>query len=279
MTLAKTSSIMRIGIAGCGAIGSSLATTIASDFRGMAALAGLYDIDPSRSAALARGLRRPRLAVKDLDGLLRRADLVVEASSAKVSGAIAEEAVRGGRSVMVMSVGGLLGGRVAALEALCRRTGAKVYIPSGAISGIDALKAAAVAGIRSVTLVTTKHPRSFAGVAYVREKGIRLEAIKKPTVLFQGSAAEAVKHFPQNINVAAVLSIAGIGAARTRVRIIASPLATKNIHEIIVESASARITTRTENTLHPKNPKTSYLAVLSAVALLKQIVEPVRTGT
>jgi aspartate dehydrogenase len=180
---------------------------------------------------------------------------------------------------MVMSVGGLLGPVLGKVTAQCRRTGARLYIPSGAISGIDALKAAAVAGIKSVTLVTTKHPRSFQGVAYVREKGIRLEDIKKPPVLFSGSAQQAVSRFPQNINVAPVLSIAGIGASRTRVQIIASPLATKNIHEIIIESVSARITTRTENTLHPENPKTSYLTVLSAVALLRQIVEPVRTGT
>lgn len=271
--------IIKIGIVGCGAIGGSLAKTIAKDFRGAAQLRGLYDIDPSKSAAVQAAVRGRGLVKKTLDGLIGGVDLVVEASSAKVSADIAAKALKAGRAVMVMSVGGLLAGRLAGLERLCRRGGGRLYIPSGAISGIDALKAAAGAGIKSVTLVTTKHPRSFEGVAYVRERGIRLDRIRKPAVIFSGSAEEAVKCFPQNINVAAVLSIAGIGARRTRIQIIASPLATKNIHEIIIESVSARIMTRTENTVHPGNPKTSYLAVLSAVAMLRRIVEPVKIGT
>lgn len=270
--------MLKIGIAGCGAIGGSLAAAITRDFRGSAVVAGVYDIDSGRAANLARRLKRPALALRDLPSLIMRSDLVIEAASAGVSADIARQVLLKGRSAMVMSVGGLVR-NVAELEDICRRKGGRLYIPSGAISGIDALKAAAVAGIRSVTLTTTKHPRSFAGVAYVRERGIRLERIKKPVVLFSGSAAEAVKCFPQNINVAAVLSIAGIGARRTKVRIIASPLATKNIHEIIIESVSARITTVTENTLHPENPKTSYLAVLSAIALIKRIVDPVNAGT
>jgi aspartate dehydrogenase len=271
--------MLKVGIAGCGAIGSSLAKTIADDFRGKAAVVGLFDVDRAKSSLLAKKLRRPALARKDIAGLVESSQLIIEASSAAASASIAEAALRRGRSVMVMSVGGLLDGRIRLLERLCRRKGGRLYIPSGAVSGIDALKAARVAGIRRVTLTTTKAPRSFEGVAYVRARGIRLDRIKRPTVLFSGSAADAVKYFPQNINVAAVLSLAGIGARRTKVKIIASPLATKNIHEIIIESVSARIVTRTENTVHPRNPKTSYLAVLSAVALLAQIVGPVRIGT
>jgi len=270
--------MLKIGICGCGAIGSSLARAVLRDFRGKAALAALYDVDAAKAAALQKRLRVTGRVVKGLAGLIARSDLVVEASSAAVSGAIAEQALRRGRSVVVMSVGGLLH-TMKKLTGICRASGGRLYIPSGAIAGIDAVKAAAAGGIRSVTLVTTKHPRSFAGVAYVKAKGVDLDGIDRPTVIFSGSALRAVKAFPQNINVAAVLSLAGIGASRTTVKIIASPLATKNIHEIIIESASGKVTTRTENTVHPENPKTSYLAVLSAVALLKEIVEPVRTGT
>ena len=270
--------VLRIGVVGCGAIGSSLAQAVRKDFRGKAVLAGLYDIDRAKTVALERRLGVRGRAAKDLAGLIGRCDLVVESSSAAVSGKIAREVLTRGKSVVVMSVGGILN-RVKALAAICASTGGKLYIPSGAIAGIDAVKAAAVGGIRRVTLVTTKHPRSFKGVEYVRRKGIDLDGIRAPVLLFSGSARAAVNAFPQNINVAAVLSLAGVGASRTTVKIIASPLATKNIHEIIIESASGKVVTRTENLVHPDNPKTSYLAVLSAVALLKEIVEPVRIGT
>jgi len=177
-----------------------------------------------------------------------------------------------------MSVGGIVS-HFRKLSSLAKKYNAKVYIPSGAISGIDALKAAKIGKIKKVILTTTKNPLSFKGVGYVEEKRIDLKRIKKDTVLFSGTAKDAVKYFPQNINVAAILSIAGLGEDKTEVKIIASPEINKNIHEIEIESEAARIFTRTENILHPDNPKTSYLAVLSAVATLKQILEPVRIGT
>jgi aspartate dehydrogenase len=116
-------------------------------------------------------------------------------------------------------------------------------------------------------------------VEYVQKKGIILEEIKEDTLLFCGSAEEAVRHFPQNINVAAVLSLAGLGEKNTQVKIIASPGVNKNIHEVAIVSDAAVISTRTENVLHPDNPKTSFLAVLSAIATLKQILQPVQIGT
>jgi len=110
------------------------------------------------------------------------------------------------------------------------------------------------------------------------KKKIRLDNITQDTVIFQGSAAQAIRAFPQNINVAATLSAAGIGIDNTVVRIVASPGLTRNIHEVEIESEAGRIVTRTENLVHPDNPKTSYLAVLSAIATLKQILEPIKIG-
>jgi aspartate dehydrogenase len=179
---------------------------------------------------------------------------------------------------MIMSVGGIVN-RFKELSALAKKYNAKVYIPSGAISGIDALKAARIGKIKKVTLTTTKNPLSFRGVKYIEKKGLDLNAIKKDRTLFCGVAKDAVRYFPQNINVAAILSIAGLGEDKTRVKIVASPRINKNVHEIEIESEAARIFTRTENILHPDNPKTSYLAVLSAVAMLKQILEPIKIGT
>ena len=269
----------RIGIVGCGAIGSSLAKEITSGFSGLASVSALYDIDNTRSEGLAKALsKNTKLSVQNLKELIRRSDLVIECASSLYSWDIARAALSKGRDIMVMSVGGLID-RFPSLSKLARRNNSRVYIPSGAISGIDALKAAGVSGIKSVTLTTRKQPLSFEGVKYIKDKHIDLGRVRGAKVLFSGSAREAVKYFPQNINVAAVLSLAGIGAKKTRVRIIADKKARRNIHEIRIESKAGDIITRTENLLHPGNPKTSYLAVLSAVAALKQVFAPVRIGT
>jgi len=270
---------LRIGIVGCGAIGSSLAGAIAKDFKRQAQLCALFDIDNNKAKGLSKKLSgRPGLAADNLRQLIARSELIVEASSAKASWDIAKKVLSAGKSVMIMSVGGVAK-RLARLTALAEHNRAKVYIPSGALCGIDGLKASRIGRIKKVILTTTKNPASFKGVRYVEAKRINLNRMKKDTVLFSGKAGEAVKYFPQNINVAAVLSLAGIGVNNTQVRIIASPKVTQNIHEVRVESVAGTITTRTENVLHPANPKTSYLAVLSAIAMLKQILEPIKIGT
>lgn len=270
---------LRIGIVGCGAIGCSLAKAVKKDFCAEAELAALYDLDGSKSERLSRLISKNRnLAVASLVKLINKSDLVIEAASAKCSRQVATDALSKGRDCMVMSVGGIVDS-YRQLSSLAKKHNARVYIPSGAISGIDALKAAKIAKIKSVTISTRKNPISFKGVRYVEEKGINLEKIKNDKILFSGPAEKAVKYFPQNINVAAILSLAGIGPKKTMVQIIASPSTTKNIHEIKIDSVAAGILTCTENVLHPDNPKTSYLAILSAIATLKQILEPVKIGT
>ena len=270
---------MKIGIVGCGAIGSSLAKTIVKNFSAQARLVALYDIDTKKTKSLSRlVLGKKNLAVLSLAQLINRSHLVIEAASAKSSWEIAQDVLTKRRDILIMSVGGIVS-HFKKLSDLAKRYNSKVYIPSGAISGVDALKAARIGKIKKVILTTRKNPLSFKGVGYVEEKSIDLKRIKKDRILFSGAAKDAVKYFPQNINVAAILSIAGLGEDRTEVKIIASPKIDKNIHEIEIESEAARIFTRTENILHPDNPKTSYLAVLSAVATLKQILEPIRIGT
>ncbi|MDD5505614.1 MAG: aspartate dehydrogenase [Candidatus Omnitrophica bacterium] len=269
---------LKIGIVGCGAIGNSLSKEIVNGLRKDACLAALYDIKTEKAQALSKKLTRSRkLCAGSLKDLIRRSELVIEASSAKASWEIVSQALSAKCKVMVMSVGGMVG-HLEELYVLSRKNNAMVYFPSGAISGVDALKAANIGGVKKVVLTTRKNPKAFCGVEFV-EKHFNLAGLKQDKVLFNGSASEAVKYFPQNINVAAVLGLAGIGMRKTRVRIIACPAVNKNIHEIEIESKAAKIFTRTENILHPQNPKTSFLAVLSAIATLKQILQPVKIGT
>ncbi len=264
---------LKIGIVGCGAIGKSLAKYIVQDLSGKAVLSALYDLDQRQCVRISR-----RLATGTLGKLIKKSDLVIESASGKSSFFIAKSALLQGKDVMIMSVGGVLD-QFSQLEKIAQAKKVRIFIPSGALAGIDGLKASKIGKIKKAVLTTYKNPASFQGVKYVADKKINLTGIKKDKVLFFGPASQAVKYFPQNINVAAVLALAGIGKEKTKVKIVASPRTKRNIHEILVESNAGLVRARTENVLHPDNPKTSFLAVLAAAATLKQILESARIGT
>lgn len=267
---------LKVGIVGCGSIGGLLARACEKGLKDKVTIAGICDMDRERASSLKRKLGTGA-PVLSLERLIKRSDLVVEAASAGASAEIAKKAISCGKDIMVMSTGGLLG--KAGLFREAARKGCRVYIPSGAICGLDGVKAAAMGRIRSVTLTTRKPSRGLEGAPYIKRRKIDLKAIKKEKLIFKGSANEAVKAFPKNINVSAVLSLAGIGARKTRVRIIVSPKSSRNVHEIELEGDFGRAHMRCENVPSRDNPKTSMLASLSAIATLRGIVESVRIGT
>jgi len=267
---------LKIGIVGCGAIGSFLAKHIEKEFKNKADLVGICDIDNKKAKLLSTFLQS-KPAVLNLESLIKKSDLVVEAASSRVSYQIAAKSIHAGKDIMIMSVSGLIGRDN--FFVLAKKMNCAIYLPSGAISGLDALKAASMGKIKKVVLTTKKPPRALKGAPFIERNKIDLNKIKKETVLFSGTAQEATKGFPQNINVAATLSLAGIGARRTCVRIISSPKFRHNIHEVEVTGDFGRMVSRTENLPSTENPKTSYLAMLSALATLKQILEPIKIGT
>jgi len=270
--------LLKIGIVGCGAIGTSLAKAIIQDFSHKAQLSGLYDLDIEKAYNLAHAINNQKLVALSLENLINKADLIIEATKADSAVEIIEKTLFSSKDIMVMSVGGIVE-HYKELFVMAQEKNAHIFIPSGAICGIDGLKAAACSKINKVTLTTKKPPKAFLGNPYVLKRKIRLDDISEDTVIFEGDALTAIRAFPQNINVAATLSIAGIGPKDTLIRIIASPKIDRNIHEVEIDSDSGKIITRTENVIHPDNPKTSYLAVLSAIATLKQILEPVKIGS
>lgn len=267
---------LRVGIIGCGAIGSEIARACDARLSGALELVAVCDIDKEKAEAVSR-LLKSKAEVLGLEELIVSSDLVVEASSAAISAGIVEKCIDAGKDCLVMSVGGLL----ARTDLLSRadELGIGVHIPSGAVCGIDGLKSASVGRIDSVTLTTRKPPRGLEGAPYLREKKIDLNGIKRETVVFEGTAIEAVKGFPANINVSAVLSLAGVGAGNTKVRIVTSPEYTKNVHEVEITGDFGKITTRAENVPSKANPKTSALAINSAIATLEGIARSVRVGT
>ena len=147
-----------------------------------------------------------------------------------------------------------------------------MYVPSGAIAGIDAIRSVKHL-LDSVTLTTTKSPKALAGAPFFETSKIKLDSITKSTAIYEGTAAEAVRKFPANVNVAAVLSLAGIGADKTRVKIVADPQSTMNQHEIVAAGSFGEIIVRVNNVPSPGNPKTSFLAVLSAIECLRSICD------
>jgi aspartate dehydrogenase len=282
---------LRVGVVGCGAIGSAICRAIDTDEvdgreldLGME-LEVLIDAHLERIERLSKSLsKKPDITKSDsteLAGALEEVDLVIECASQAAVREFIIPALKRGKDVMIMSVGALLcdPDLLEEIERISRDKRCKVYIPSGAVAGIDGLKSGAVGGIHSVVLTTRKPPRGFEGNAYVQERGIDLLSIKEKKTLFAGSAKEAVKHFPENINVAASLSIAGIGPEATRVKIVADPAAKENVHEIEAEGEFGNLFVRVENVPSVTNPKTSYLAALSAIATLKRISHPIRVGT
>jgi aspartate dehydrogenase len=168
--------------------------------------------------------------------------------------------------------------RSAGLRRLARETGGHLYIPSGAIGGLDALKAIPSTSIHEVRLTTTKNPANFKGCSYTEEKGIDLDAITEPTVIFDGNAGDAVKAFPRNINVSAILSYAGIGRENTHVVIVADPAMEVNRHEVFIKSDHGEVRVEVNNVPFEINPRTSRLAAFSILAAVKSLVYTITIG-
>jgi aspartate dehydrogenase len=212
--------------------------------------------------------------------LATRPDAVVEAASHDAVRENLLPLLEAGVSVVVLSAGALADDALRrAAEQAAEKSGALFYVPSGGIGGLDALKTACVAGVDEVSIQVAKPPAAWKGIAYVENLGIDLDRLQTPKTLFEGAAREGVPHFPQNVNIAAVLSIAGIGMDRTRLKVVADPALTLNTHTIRVSGASGRITIVLENVPAPQNPKTSWLACYSALAALKAMQSKIRYGT
>jgi aspartate dehydrogenase len=271
---------MRVGLIGCGAIGRYIALALAKGKMPEMELVGIFDIVETESIIrTAEALECP--FTTNVNRLIDwRPDLVVEAASQSAVHSFSVPILEAGMDLLVISVGALADPELLdRLTDLARRQNRRIYVPSGAIGGIDIVKGAAVGGLDECRITTTKPPKALAGVPYVEEKGINLGDIAKPTVLYEGPAAEAVRLFPQNVNVAATISLAGLGVEKTVVRILADPSATQNMHEVFLRGAFGEATIRLTNHPNPLNPKSSYLTSLSVIATLQRIAQRFQLGS
>ena len=259
---------MDLLIAGCGSIGGGVARALDKTPEFDTLL--LHDVNPTVSRLLAKNLSKSKV-VDSLALGITSSDAVLEAASQEAARTILPLALSAGRSVVTLSVGALVDDAFRGECAkLARENEARLVIPSGAIGGIDALQAACEGGLEEVRLTTRKPPKSFAGVEYVTRLGLDLSALTEPKLLYSGPARDAVRLFPQNVNVAATVSIAGLGFDKTVVEVVCDPGIDRNSHLLFVRGAFGEFEIEMRNLPSPDNPKTSMLAALSAIRAVRR---------
>ena len=265
-----------IGIAGCGTIGQKVATELDAGAVPGAVLGGITSRSLERAEQFASTLScRP--PVVELDRLVETVDLVVEAAPASAMESIAAATLSAGKDLMALSGGALL--QREDLFDLARKNGATIYVPSGAIVGLDGVAGAAVGRVDSITMITRKPPEGLRGAPGIEVSGVDLDALSEPTVVYEGPVPEACRLFPANVNVSAALSMAGVGPHKTHIRIYADPTVDKNTHNIVVEGECGSFSILIENTPSETNPRTGKLSALSALATLRKITSPIKVGT
>ena len=263
-----------IGVVGCGAIGKAILR--AAD-RGQltAAIAGVTSRTESDARDFLTRLNNPPPYL-DREDLIRRADLLVETAGGHVVPELAQATFEAGKDLMVISIGALLEHPEIIEES--RRTGCRLLAPSGAIAGLDGIKSACAGKVERVVMVSRKPPQALEGAPYLLEHEITLDGLEQEVELFSGSAREAVRGFPANLNVSAAVSLAGLGPDRTQVKILAVPGLERNCHDIEVVGEFGLLNVHIEN-IPSENPKTGRLTALSIIRSINDAVDPFRIGT
>ncbi|WP_134702458.1 aspartate dehydrogenase [Ammoniphilus sp. YIM 78166] len=260
---------MKIGLIGCGNIGKFLLHSLNNEnFLPDGRITAVYSSKKETAALITREYQID--SYTDFEAFLHSdLDLIIEAATIQVVEDYARPILESGKDMLIISVGALADRTLHDdLRELCRMKGTKVYLPSGAIGGLDVLKAAMTIGqLESVSITTRKPP-----------KALSQDTMDAESIIFEGSAREAIQLFPQNINVSIILSLAGLGPERTSVKIIADPKVDKNTHSIEAKGTFGKLTLNVENDPMPNNPKTSYLAALSVLSTLKNRDEMIRVG-
>jgi aspartate dehydrogenase len=265
---------LTVGLAGLGAIGMAIARRLHAGIPGLAlAAVAARDNAAARSRLAAHGIAAPTV---EAAVLADHCDAIVECAPAAAFRSIAAPAIEAGRILVALSAGALLDHMDLIEHAELH--GARILVPTGALVGLDAVRAAAEGAIFSVKLISRKPPAGLVGAPYLERRGISLVGLKEPKLLFAGSAREGVRGFPANVNVSAALALAGIGPDRTELEIWADPGIGRNIHRIEVDAEAAHLVMTIEN-VPSENPRTGRITALSAIACLRGLVSTLKVGS
>jgi len=267
---------MRIGVAGIGAVGAVVACLLDNGEVPGCELSGIAARTTKKANTLNETLKQ-RVPVLDFRALAEASDCVVEALPPALFGDLAETVLRAGKQLIVLSASQLLGRDD--LISLASENGGRIFVASGAMLGLDALNAVNIGKIHSATIVTRKPVEGLIKAPFVKRSGIDLTALQEPMQIIAGSVTEVAYEFPANVNVAAAISLAGLGADKTRMEVWADPSLTRNTHVVEVTSDSSNFSMRIENKPSPKNPATGIITAQSVIALLRRFHSTLHVGT
>jgi aspartate dehydrogenase len=264
----------RVAIAGLGSIGIKLVQALDTGIDGFV-LAAVSARDPGKHEGMLAKLNK-RPAFLSIDALSAAADIVIECAPSNLLSSIVAPFLSKGKTAIILSAGALL--EHGELIQLAKQNGGQIIVPTGALIGLDAVTAAAEGRIRSVRMITRKPVKGLLGAPYLVENGIHIESISQPLKIFEGTAREAARGFPANLNVAVALSLAGIGPDLTTLEIWADPALQRNTHRIEVDSDSASFSMSIEN-VPSDNPKTGLITALSVISFLRKQRSAIRVGS
>ena len=267
---------MRVGICGLGAVGMRVAQELDEGGLPGMTLAAVSAGDLGRARDRVAGFETPP-AVVEAVGLAALSDIVIEGAPKSIFRPLAESVIAASRVFVPLSCGQLL--EHPDLMDRARQTGARIVVPTGAILGLDAIRAMAEGEIREITLETRKPPGGLAGAPHLLDNGIEVDGLTEARQVFRGNALDAARGFPANVNVAAALSLAGVGPARTMVEIWADPGIDRNIQTVRVVSDSADVDMQIRNIPSAENPRTGRITALSTIACLRRMTATLIAGT
>ncbi|GGD61264.1 aspartate dehydrogenase [Lacimicrobium alkaliphilum] len=266
---------LKVGIAGFGTIGRVVAKALDDKVEGLV-LKAITSGNEQRAQQAMQALSRP-VALVSAEQLAEQADIVVDCAPTQAFMDIAEPVLRAGKTLVTVSGAAIL--QHPQVIELARRNNGRIVLATGALLGLDAVRAAALGTIHSVTMVTRKPPTSLVKAKYIVENQVELLGITEPLRVFKGSAAQGAQLFPSNVNVAAALGLAGVGAEKTALEIWADPGKTRNTHTIRVEADSASFEMTIENVPTIENPGTGRITALSVIEALRSLTAPLRVGS
>ena len=266
---------MKVGIIGFGSIGTEVAKALIKGVENFS-LTGI--VSRSNENAKKRILHlKHEIMIYDLDNLIEKCDIIIDCAPKEAFKEIATKCIKNKKPLITVSGAGIL--ENLDLEEMARKNDTQIILATGAILGLDALRAAAESKINSVKMITRKPPNALSSAPYVIKNKIELNDLLEEKLIFKGSATEGAKAFPANVNVAAAVGLAGIGADKTELEIWADPNLTRNTHKVIVDSDSAMFEMSIQNVQSPDNPGTGKITGLSVVACLRGFASPFKIGT
>ena len=268
--------MITVAICGLGAISMKVARTLDEGKIPGMRLSAVAARDLGRAAERVADFASPPL-VLSAEELAAHADIVIECAPKSIFETLARTSIGAGRIFMPLSCGALLDHMD--LVDRASQTGGRIMVPTGAIIGLDTIRAMAVDELQEVTLTTRKPPRGLAGAPHLVENDISVDGLNEPKLVFKGTAREAAIGFPANVNVAAALSLAGVGPDRTTVEVWADPALDRNLQSVRARSNSGECEMTIRNIPSEENPRTGRITALSVIACLQRMTSPLVAGT